>query len=327
MRKQGNKGLLSLISYRYCGLPVQSNIPIPELPRFDTKERGIIFKIRHARPPAEDHVWSQHWFSSTGEGILSYCHQDNFHYLRFPGLADFQISPFSTQIICDPIPKIPRETIRHLLLDHVIPRCFAYQGKLMVHASAVRYEHYLILFVGDSGTGKSTLAGKFHLAGQSIVADDCLWIKGGRESVKAISTYRGLRLWSDSLDVLFPSDQKFDLMAHYSSKRRISLSEDDLLEHKDGLPILAVFVLSQADVFQDSDFSLEKLSSRESFIALMKQSFQLDVQDFNRIRELMSKLGHIVSKLRVYRLKMPYNYDLLSQVHKRILETVSNSSM
>jgi hypothetical protein len=242
--------------------------------------------------------------------------------LQFPNLADFQISSNTKEIICYPIPETPQETIRHLLLDQVLPRCLAHQGRIMVHASAVRLEQGLILFLGDSGVGKSTIAGNFHQAGNPMVSDDCLMLKMGKTGIKAIPTYGGLRLWEDSLEVLFPPEQEVDQVAHYSTKKRVALDEKDTLKLMKGLPVLAMFVLAPRDPASGSDITLEHLSNREAFIALMKQSFQLDVLDMKRMTRHIRALGRIVPRIPAYRLSMPHDYALLPLARRKILETI-----
>jgi hypothetical protein len=310
-----------LQTYLFCGLNVISNITIRELTISRTDEVGFIFSLKSSRQQLKDYPWTRHWTSPSGEKMISYSKKDH-HWLRFPDLADFQIASQANEIACYPISKTPQETIRHLLLDQVLPRCLAHQGRTMVHASAVQLEHGLILFIGDSGTGKSTLAGNFHQAGQPVVSDDCLWIKEGERAIKAVPTYGGLRLWDDSLQVLFPAEQNIQSMAHYSTKKRVLINEGDARKFMRGIPILAVIVLSPVVDSQDSEITLEQLSNREAFIALMKQSFQLDVLDIKRMTRHIRAVGRIVPRIPTYRLSMPHEYALLPLVRQKILETV-----
>jgi hypothetical protein len=265
--------------------------------------------------------WLHKWSSPSGESLLSYGREDAYHWLRFPGLADFQFSVAAKKISCFPLPETPVETVRHLLLDQVLPRCLAHQGQVMLHASAIQFHHGLLLFIGDSGAGKSTLAGNFHLAGQPAISDDCLWIKEGESRVEAVPTYGGLRLWEDSLQFLFSANAKTTDMAHYSSKKRVPLEEDAMPDSEHGMPVLAVIVLSPAR--EGSEVELEKLSNREAFIAILKQTFQLDPTDIERMTRHAQRLGRIVPRLRAFRLTMPHDYDLLPLVRKKILEAVA----
>lgn len=311
-----------MFTYLFCGQTIQSSIPLPELLRADQADAKLFFKLERPQERSIDQPWSHHWLSPDGEKSLSYRWQDSCHWLRFPGLADFLLSAHAERISCFPFSEMPLETIRHLLLDQVLPRCLAHQGQIMLHASAVRLELGLILLVGDSGAGKSTLAGNFHRAGHPAISDDCVWVKENDHQILAVPSYGGLRLWDDSLEVLFPSDAHTPSMAHYSSKKRVTLNKDELPESGTGIPILAVIVLSPADPISASDVSLDRLSRRETFIAMLKQTFQLDLRDLERMTRHTQALGRIVPMLPSYQLSMPRDYDLLPVVRQKILDAV-----
>jgi hypothetical protein len=293
---------------------------MPELSpsAIDKTEIGFILDSPLQRPL--DHTWSYHWFSPSGEKQLSYCWQTPYHWLRFSELADFRVSADVKEIICYPIPGIPPESLRHLLLDQVLPRCLAHQGKFMLHASAVRLEEGLILFIGDSGAGKSTLAGNFHQSGHPAISDDCIWLRDHDEGVAAIPTYGGLRLWEDSLEVLFASEQETHSMAHYSSKKRVPLQED--AQAGEGAPVLAVILLSPPAETSSSAVTLERLPNREAFIAVLKQTFQLDIMDRARMTRHAEALGRMIPRLPAFRLSMARRYDLLPAAREKILEAV-----
>jgi hypothetical protein len=192
----------------------------------------------------------------------------------------------------------------------------------MLHASAVKLEDGVLLFLGDSGAGKSTLAGNFHQAGNPVLSDDCLWIKDSADQIKAIPTYGGLRLWDDSLQVLFSSEHNIYPVAHYSSKKRVALQRDGGLQSGTGMPVLAVIALSPPGHTSTSEIILERLPNREAFVVMLKQTFQLNVLDIERMTRHMEALGRIVPRLPAFRLSMPHKYDLLPATREKIVKAV-----
>jgi hypothetical protein len=128
----------------------------------------LIVTLQGAWQQSSEHPWSHHWLSPGGETLLSHCNRDSYHWLRFPGLADFLISADADEISCYPVPAVPEETIRHLLLDQVLPRCLAHQGKIMLRHQR-SWLTWLDTFLYDSGAGKSTLAGNFHQGKSSAI--------------------------------------------------------------------------------------------------------------------------------------------------------------
>lgn len=311
-----------MLAYLYNQQTVVSNIVLPELPPVNKDKVGFLFRLESAQSPLPHLHWLHSWLASTGEPILFYDRLDSYHWLRFPGLADFWIFEDAKQISCVPLPEIPVETIRHLLLDQVLPRCLAHQGKIMLHASAVQLDMGVILFIGDSGTGKSTLAGNFHQAGQSAISDDCIWVNENQTPLMAIPIYGGLRLWEDSLKVLFDSEQNFHSMAHYSSKKRVPLNGNAQVRFNNGIPILAVILLSPPGQSLIQEVRLDPLSHREAFIEIGRKTFQLYLDDPNMISHHIQALGHIVSRVSTYRLCMPHDYNLLPIVRQKILEKI-----
>lgn len=241
--------------------------------------------------------------------------------MRFPRLADFQVSAHASEIFCYPFSDLPEETIRHLLIDQVLPRCLAHRGRIMVHASAVRIDDGAILFLGDSGSGKSTLAANFHQAGQRALSDDCIWMREHGRAVEVVPSYGGVRLWEDSLDVLFPS-QATEPMAHYSAKKRISLETENSPASSIWLKVLALFVLAVPNPNAKPQINIQLLAKREAFIALVKQCFQLDVMDVKRVERQMDTIGRMIPFLPAFHLTIPHDYDLLPQVRQKILEAV-----
>jgi hypothetical protein len=111
-------------------------------------------------------------------------------------------------------------------------------------------------------------------------------------------------------------------MAHYSTKKRVPLQENDKPQNRKGLPVLAVIVLSPAAKVTGSEIILEPLARREAYIAILKQTFQLDLNDLERMSRHASALGRIVPRLPAYRLSMPRDYGLLPLARQKILEAV-----
>ena len=90
--------------------------------------------------------------------------------------------------------------------------------------------------------------------------------------------------------------------------------------------VLAVIVLSPSVQTRDSKVILNRLSNREAFIAILKQSFQLNFMDLARMTRHVKALGRIIPRLPSFRLSMPHDYDVLPLVRRKILETLLSSS-
>src|SRR5262245_18874450 len=69
-------------------------------------------------------------------------------YLRFPALADFQISTLGHEVHCWPTPAVSPATVQHLFLNHILPLAVSRRGKLVLHASAIEIGAGAVVFAG-----------------------------------------------------------------------------------------------------------------------------------------------------------------------------------
>src|SRR5205807_10064457 len=124
---------------------------------------------------------------------------------------------------CYPVPGTPLETLKHLLLDQVLPLLLSQQGKLVLHASAVAGPGGALAFTGPSGHGKSTLAASFSTNGYELLTDDCLMVEDRNGSIFGTPLYPSLRLYPEVIRTLFPKQPASTPVTHYSSKQRLGL--------------------------------------------------------------------------------------------------------
>ena len=93
----------------------------------------------HAWTFPDGALWTE--FHRAGGGYL----------LRFPNLADFQVSADGRNVTCFPVPEVSEATVRHLYLNQVLPLALSKQGHLVFHASAVEVAGGALAFVANSG--------------------------------------------------------------------------------------------------------------------------------------------------------------------------------
>jgi hypothetical protein len=238
--------------------------------------------------------------------------------LGFAGLADFEISTREPVTISPrPEPNTGQETLEHLLLDQVLPRVLAHRGALVLHAGAVQVGTDTIAFIGETGRGKSTLTASFDLAGQSALSDDGLVITCAGHRVLAAPTYPSLRLWPDALESVFESPPLVAPMAHYSTKRRV-LREMPTTPPQEPTPLKALYLLGEPAV-EDNDTTIESLSERETVMAIIGNSFQLDPSDKARAGRLFEQAAQIAQRLPAFELSYPREFAGLAEVRAAVL--------
>ena len=311
------------MAYQIFDRRISSNIPLPELSVAVSREVDIRFSLlAHAVVAENECRWFHDWRDSDEVISLSCAHVGEDYCIRFHELVDFRISADCKKITAYSTTAIPTETIRHLLIDQVIPRVIAHTGDTVLHCGASCIGGGAVLFLGASGAGKSTLAYSLYREGYSLLSDDCLLLQACGNELQATPAYAGARLWPDSLEALYVDDFNSESMAHYSGKRRLKLS-DPSLSCAIRVPVTAIFLLDTSPEQDDQELRVLPMSGATNLVEMLKNTFQLDVSDRGRIARQFEQLGDIVaSSIAVFSLKYPHRHDILPRVHKEILATL-----
>lgn len=313
--------------YRIFDISLDCDIHLQELPKSDGADRIISIQLGSEDLMEKgDLHWLHEWQDSNGEVIIM-CAKINSNYLlRFPNLMDFLISLSGDKIIYLPAPGVPEETIRHLILDQVIPRVLGQLGNIVLHASAVQIPSGpVIVFLGETGWGKSTLASSYYDSGSRLITDDCLLIRLIHNSIYCIPNYLGLRLYPDSTEAIFKTNKQFMSVSHYSSKKRLILHEMDDVDLYESVPVSAIFLLSDPDNHDSDDISVERIYGADELMSLIEQSFLLDVTDKQLIKRQFRTASEIIEVSPVlYRLSYPRKYEMLEEVRNTVKTIATN---
>lgn len=310
--------------YRIFNFILESNISLPELSAVEKGTPSITFNLSSGTLPSDDNLdWVHHWRLSDGEISISCARRGDDYCLRFPQLADFLIHRRGDRIQCYRWPGEADDSVRHLLLDQVIPRVVAHLGGIVLHASAVQLEGGGVVFLGESGWGKSTLAASFHQNGYQVLTDDCLLVTMVRDQVHCVPGYAGSRLWVDSFEAIMGEQAVFGQVAQYSSKRRL-IPDKNKVTVKGEIPVRAIIVLADPQLVQHGEeIRLEPITGQRAVMELVTHSFHLDISDHKKIGQQFGALGHVVtSGVPVYRLWYPRDHTLLPAVHATVVKAI-----
>jgi hypothetical protein len=104
-------------------------------------------------------------------------------------------------LVVTPVPEADRGLVRLFVLGSGMAAVLHQRGAFPLHASAVAHEGKCFAFLGDSGTGKSTLASMLSQRGFPIVSDDVLIVSAPHAETGVAVTAPGipvLKLWPES---------------------------------------------------------------------------------------------------------------------------------
>ena len=162
--------------------------------------------------------------------------------LRFPDLAEFEVSADGCQIWGVPAPGISDDTVEHLYLNQALPFALSKKGKLVLHACAMDVNGSAITLMGETGRGKSTLAAAFAMSGCHFLSDDSVVIETLCSRFLAMPSHPSIRLWEDSERHLLNSGAAMAPSISYTSKGRF-LAGMSLPHCDEPKPLIAAYVL------------------------------------------------------------------------------------
>ena len=301
--------------YRFGDWIIDSALTLPELSPAPGTPVPADFNLtvdRDSRtPPARPRRWLHHWRDINGGRMLSIARTvERGFLLRFPGTMEARLDAQARNMLVRPLEYGDPATVRHQLIDQLLPRAVAYRGQLLLHAGAVVIEGRTILVVGESGWGKSTLVAALHAQGHPLLTDDCVLLKSVGAHAYAHGTYPSLRLLPDTLARLMVDSQQSPL-SEGQTKHRIRVTTAPL----DGLDsLVAAIYLLKAPCPDASAVSTTRLSPGQACIEIMKHSFQLDVSDRAQHTRQLGDAAAVATRVPAFELSYPRNFERLPEV-------------
>lgn len=301
------------MKYRAYGLVIESQEPVAELAGVALSEAEAPTQISIARvadpppladagdtpPPLPDLEWPRVVRGLDGYR-LSFSESSEFwvaadgHAIRY-----FRDTPATA-------------TVRHHLLDHVLPRALDLWQRNPLHATAVATHQGVLAFLGSTGTGKSTIAAALVARGCELVSDDCLLLERSAERILAVPSYPGLRLHQDVYNALAFGGRSLPV-ADYSPKQRVT---EGVWLAKESRPLRAVYALLRTDSSDVSRAEFAPLGPADATMALAGSAFRIDVERRDQHRQQLGFFAEVVRRVPVRRCVFPpdlSNVDLLAE--------------
>ena len=309
-----------LYSYKYFDFTLASEVPLVELPGTDARAPHFEIRLMGGYPaPLERQEWDWEWSLPSGETFLSVAKVEKGRRLRFPGILDILWVERQRSVELSPVVGIPGEIVRHLILDHVLPRLVSHQGRLVLHAAAVANGEYVLLLVGRTGAGKSTLGASYIDAGFELLTDDCVLLEAASGGFNAIPAYPGLRLWPDSVTGLRQASGEDTGTVDHSWKTRLSIETTS----SDWQRVTGVVVLEEPRQSLDrEDITVTPVRGSAAVVELLQHGFLLDPGDRQVIERQFLAVGDLAESLPLFRVTFPHDFSRLIEVRAAIAESL-----
>ena len=263
------------------------------------------------------------WSSADGSPWAEFYRRQARHLIRFPDIADFELSPDAAEVRCTPVPDFEHSSLRHLYLNQVLPLALSQQGKLVFHASAVEACGGAIAFAGASGRGKSTLAASFATSGTGFLTDDALMLEREPDgSYWALPSHPWIRLWEDSQSSVLPAGAMAEPKVALTAKSLFSACGGKIQYCKSKRRLLKVYFLGDGSA---KSVCIEPVRNAESLMCWLRNSFQLEVTNRSVLTSRFDDLGRLARELETYLLDYPRSFEELPDLRAAILAHAATS--
>ena len=252
---------------------------------------------QHTRSDESDEPWCfEHW---TKDGLI----------VEFAGWAVFGVHRDHITLLSNN--SEDDDLVAHLLLDHIIPRVVALRGDLMLHgAGAVGPSGRAHLFLGPSGTGKSTLATALAAAGWPLLDDDGIRVIEIDNLWSAVPGYAGVRLLPDSAKTVVPHLAAERPMARGHPKRRYEVDGTTLRMSDKPVPIAHIYVVERT---QELTPSISPLGFADAITALSEHAFHLADEPSAITRLAFERASAVAGNVTIHTLRTPTGLHRIDQ--------------
>lgn len=289
-------------------LPLGSGIP------------DISFTCRRTKPAErmKKLVYASENTTDDGESWFSIHMTEDGHVFHYGKIVDFSMS--SDTIIAHLLDPAYSYMVEILLLGEVFSLWLELHGIPTIHASSIIVDNNAIAFLSSSKGGKSGLAAAFAQQGHQILTDDVLPIEVRQEHYLGRPGYPAMRMWPDQAGHFVGEYKNLEIVHPDYSKRRIPVGPEGFgtfcFEEK---PLKVIYIPQRLS--PDSDITIEPISKKNAFFALIQNSFTAGIIELLGLRpQRMNFFSRMVQQIPVRRLNYPEGYHHLSRVVDAVLK-------
>lgn len=293
--------------FKAYGLAIKSEVPFCLLPL----ENDIVdVNIRYGQVKDEpqyltrDHVQYSHLANDS-------C------IIQWPRIGKVQIN-FGSEIIIDALEDCSIETVRLPLLGTVMSVILWQRNYTVLHGSSIRkIGGEALVFLGEKGQGKSTIAAWLNKHEYSVITDDICALQYGREPDRIVihPAYPLMKLSPEALRLLDSDPEEYPKVHPKVDKRFV-----DIKRFSEGKQNVAAILILETG----KDLILEKLVGMAAMQEILKHMMLnrfLEGQTEELRKKAFADAIQIVKTVPVYRLVRPRDLELLPKTLKLLEET------
>ncbi len=296
-------------TYTAYGLTIGSEIELP-LPRSESGSSADI-AIGVGRLAEPDSL------STTNDGV-SYSFLANGLYLKWGRIGSFLIENGSRITVSpgdshDPVAY----PVTLPLLGTVMAIALFQRGTIALHGSCIEIGAGAVIFVGEKGEGKSTMASYLLSRGHRLLSDDiCPVHLQETKQPKTYASFPAVKLWPDAMAYLNVRPDDHERVMPAAEKRTIRLSSDHLTSC---CAVSGIVILRTSSAIE-----LERLSGHTAFSLLLPHLLvnrYYDEQPAPIREQGFAQLASLSKAVPLYQLARPRDLERLPECADLLLKT------
>lgn len=283
-----------MYSYQAYGLGICSELRLFDLPVQKDVKKDVVINIDVVGviPQKDDSAYPYDSLTSQ-EAIFS-----------INGVGRFQVLA-GCRITVDPAPTSDPWQPQRYLLGLAMAILLYQRQRLVLHASAISMNGQGIAFLGDSGAGKSSIAGAFLARGHKLVVDDVTSIDLNSGTAWIDPGFPYIKLGNEVKNTIALNPEQLEYMDFVDEK--VSYRIDHLAS--DGrVPLRRIYV-----IIPGKEVGFECFNSQQALFELMRYSIPVRLIKLNHAAHF-ERCVELVNCVQVCGLKRPESLSQLSQL-------------
>lgn len=230
-------------------------------------------------------------------------------YFAVPDVLQAIVGPDGRTARCAPAPEGDPRSFEANLLNFVLTAALTLQGEEPLHATVVGVDGRAVGFLGDSGTGKSTLAAFLLARGAELVTDDMLRLVYDAGEPIACRGPPRLKLFDEQARLLLPTAVRDAAFNPMSGKLLVEAASS----HEAGVRLSALFWLGEAPA-GEATVSVRRVQGVEAVRILLASTLHRDHRPPERIERQLRSVERLAKAVPLFAVAYPRRHDLLPAV-------------
>lgn len=285
----------TVFSYTAYGLGFESEIQISGPPPGAASKDVQIRRGKVTFPPDAQEQWT--WKT------------ENEVFCRISNVGAIQVSR-GCEVVVDSLPDVKDATIGLYLMGPVLGILLQQRGLLVLHGSAVSFNGGIAAFLGNSGWGKSTMAGAMAKRGHPVVTDDIVGVQVGDQMLTVPGLPR-LKLKEETAEALGYSRSRLRPLVVGDDRRELLPNDVSFTDTK---PLEHIYILAEGDVPE-----IEPLGSQDAVAELMRHSYAVScLKGAPNVFAYLRLCAALVGASSICRLRRPLRLERAEEVAKLV---------